>query len=317
MNVPATGVRLPWNAVPEQIRRSVETHLGAPVAGAVTQHGGFSPGAAVRLTLADGRRAFAKAVGPEPNALSPGIYRNEARIAAALPAGVPAPRLLASFESEGWVALLFEDVDGRAPADPWRAGELDRVLEALDGLAAALTPSPVPAPEAKEHLGEQFQGWRRLVQARDAGLDDLSGLDPWAARHLDALAELEAGWPEAAEGDSLVHGDIRADNLLLTADGVMVVDWPWAFTGPAWFDLLQMLPSVRMQGGPPSEEVFTAHPLGRAADPAVTTTVAALTGYFVRQSRQPSPPGLPTLRAFQAAQGRAALEWLRTRVSRP
>ncbi|GGS46593.1 hypothetical protein GCM10010156_01600 [Planobispora rosea] len=318
MNVPATGARLPWHAVPEQIRRAVETHLGAPVAEAVTQHGGFSPGAAVRLTLTDGRRAFAKAVGPEPNPLSAGIHRNEARIAAALPADVPAPRLLASFDSEGWVALLFEDVDGRVPADPWRADELDRVLEALGGLAAALTPSPVPAPAAEEHLGEQFRGWRRLAEARDTGADDLSGLDPWAARHLDALAELEAGWEEAARGDSLVHGDIRADNLLLTADAVMIVDWPWAFTGPAWFDLLQMLPSVRMQGGPPPEEVFTAHPLGRAADPAaVTTVLAAITGYFVRQSRQPSPPGLPTLRAFQAAQGRTALEWLRTRVDRP
>ncbi|MFC4061734.1 phosphotransferase family protein [Planomonospora corallina] len=317
MNVPATGVRLPWQNVPEQIRKAVESHLGAPVTEAVTQPGGFSPGAAARLTLADGRRAFAKAVGPEPNPHSPDIYRAEARIAAALPADVPAPRLLASFDSGGWVALVFEDVDGRAPADPWRADELTLVLDALDRLAAGLTPSPVAAPTAGERFGEQFQGWRRLAAARDAGWDDLGGLDPWAARHLDALADLEAGWAAAAEGGSLVHGDIRADNLLLTADDeVMVVDWPWAFTGAPWFDLLGMLPSVRMQGGPPCEEVFAAHPVGRDADPeAVTAVLAALTGYLVRQSRQPDPPGLPTLRAFQAAQGRTALEWLRARTA--
>jgi hypothetical protein len=34
----------------------------------------------------------------------------------------------------------------------------------------------------------------------------------------------------------------------------------------------------------------------------------------VRQSRQPHPPGLPTLREFQAAQGRTALAWLKIRT---
>lgn len=315
MNAPATGTRLPWHAVPEQVRRAVETRLGAPVVKAVTQTGGFSPGAAVRLRLADGRRAFAKAVGPEPNPLTADIYRAEARIAAALPPGVPAPRMLASFDSGGWVALLFEDVDGHPPAAPWRTDELGRVLDALAQLATALTPAPIPAPPARQRFGEQFQGWRRLVADRETGGDELVGLDAWAVRHLDALADLEARWPDAIEGDSLVHGDIRADNLLLTAEEVVVVDWPWAFVGAGWFDLLQMLPSVRMQGGPPPEEVFAAHPVGRDADPAaVTAVLAALAGYFIRQSRQPDPPGLPTLRAFQAAQGGAALEWLRTRT---
>ncbi|MFE2717997.1 hypothetical protein ACFXKI_40110 [Streptomyces mirabilis] len=32
-------------------------------------------------------------------------------------------------------------------------------------------------------------------------------------------------------------------------------------------------------------------------------------------SRQPPPPGLPTLRAFQHAQGAAALDWLRKRLA--
>ncbi|MFJ2031851.1 aminoglycoside phosphotransferase family protein [Streptosporangium sp. NPDC087985] len=302
--------------MPDKIRRAIETHLGASVIEAVTQSGGFSPGAAVRLRLADGRRAFAKAVGPEPNPLTADIYRAEAQIAAALPADVPAPKLLAWFDSDGWVALLFEDVDGRPPADPWRADELDRVLAALGRLASALTPSPVAAPSAERRFGKPFQSWRRLVAARDAGEDDLAGLDPWAVRHLDALADLEAGWSTAVKGNSLVHGDMRGDNLLLTPDEVIVVDWPSAFVGAPWFDLLGMLPSVRMQGGPPSEEVFVAHPVGRAADPtAVTSVLAALTGYFVRQSRRPAPPGLPTVRAFQGAQGQAALEWLRERTA--
>jgi hypothetical protein len=76
-----------------------------------------------------------------------------------------------------------------------------------------------------------------------------------------------------------------------------------------------MLPSVHMQGGPPPETLFDNHPVARQADPdTVTTVLAALAGFFVWQGRQPAPPGLPTLREFQAAQGSAALAWLRTRT---
>ena len=45
------------------------------------------------------------------------------------------------------------------------------------------------------------------------------------------LAGLEATWATHAAGTTLVHADIRADNLLLTDDGVMVVDWPHACRG--------------------------------------------------------------------------------------
>jgi hypothetical protein len=54
------------------------------------------------------------------------------------------------------------------------------------------------------------------------------------------------------------------------------------------------------------------------ADPrAVTTTLAAWTGFLVSASRQPPPPGLPTLRAFQLGQGLVALDWLRRRTGWP
>jgi hypothetical protein len=60
--VPAGGVRLPWADVPAWLRRKAERQLGGRVLEAVTQPGGFSPGAAARLRLADGRRVFVKAV---------------------------------------------------------------------------------------------------------------------------------------------------------------------------------------------------------------------------------------------------------------
>jgi len=46
----------------------------------------------------------------------------------------------------------------------------------------------------------------------------------------------------------------------------------------------------------------------------VTAVVAALDGYFTYQSRQPDPPGLPHVRAAQAAFGHVTRRWLRTRT---
>ena len=312
---PAAGQRLAWADAPAWLRHEVETRLGGPVVDAVTQPGGFSPGLAVRLRLADGRRAFVKAVGPDPNPDAAGIYRSEARTMAALPRSAPAPGLLWSLDRHGWVALAFEDVDGVHPALPWRPDELRRVLGMVADLAATLTPAPPGLPPIAERLSDTLTGWRRLAAASAAGHDDLAGLDPWAVRHLRRLADLEARWPAATEGRTLLHLDLRADNLLLTPTRVVAVDWPYASVGAAWVDLALLLPSVTMQGGPDPEPTFAAHPVAAGADPeVVTATLAAFAGFLLAGARLPPPPGLPTLRAFQLGQGVVALEWLRLRT---
>lgn len=302
------GSRLAVERLPDAVRRWVEAELGAPIRSGVSQPGGFSPGVAARLLLEDGRRAFLKAAGSVPNATTPRLHRSEARIAGALPPSLLTPRLLASYDDGDWVALLFEDVAGAPPELPWRRDQLERVLSALTELSASLTPSPVEAPPVAQRLGEVFRGWRRLA----AGDQDAGRLDGWSRRHLDRLAELEAGWATAAAGEALLHLDIRADNLLLTEDRVVVVDWPHAGVGAAWVDLVCLLPSVTMQGGPAPWEVFDPHPLTRRTAPeAVVSVVAALAGYMVFGSLLPPSPGLPTIREFQRLQAAESLAWLR------
>ncbi|WP_189951330.1 phosphotransferase [Streptomyces alanosinicus] len=311
---PAAGVRAPWEALPAAVRDAVGEVLGAPVVRSQTQRGGFSPGVAARVRTAAGGTGFVKAVSAEANPHSPELHRREARIAAALPAAVPAPRLLGTYDDGTWVALVFEEVSGRQPEVPWRPDELRRVLDALTVLARTGTPCPPDVPPVAQELADAFSGWRRLL---DGEAGDVRGrLGDRTADRLPGLAALEARWAAGASGDTLVHADLRADNVLLTADGgVVLVDWPHAMRAAPWFDLLVMLPCVRAQGGPDPEEVFTAHPLGRDADPdAVTAALAGLAGYFVRSSLDPAPPGLPTLRPFQRAQGDAALDWLSRRL---
>ena len=310
----AAGARLDWMLVPERVRSALETWIGSPVVAAQSQLSGFSPGAAARLQAADGRRFFAKAVGPELNPDSPFFHRREARVLGSFPGDVPVAKLLWTYDEgdEGWVLLLFEDIEGLHPAEPWQEPELNRVLEAIAALSSSLT----PVPESLAHLERSESDtlfthqWWQLV-----ALDPPSVLDGWSRRHLRHLIEMESHAPEAVAGESLVHSDIRADNMLLTEDRVVIVDWAHARIGAGWIDLLCFFPSVAMQGGPDLEQLFVQHPLGGSVDPAaVNAALAAITGYLTYNEHQPEPPGLPGLRAFQAAQGVEARRWLAERL---
>jgi hypothetical protein len=306
--------RVSWQELPEAIRTWAQDVLGAPVTAAASQGEGFSPGAASRLTLADGRGAFLKAVSSAANPHSPDLHRREAAVTAALPAGAGAPELLASYDDGDWVALLLTDVEGRHPALPWQLPDLGRVISALDGLHDKLTPAPPGMRPVREQGPLTFTGWRQLAGSGGGALTvgRAGGLDDWSVRNLAGLADLESRWPAAAEGDTLLHFDVRADNVLLTAGGVVFVDWPWACVGAPWVDLVLFAPSVAMQGGPQPEWVLASSRAGAAADAeSVAAMVAAVAGHFTWQALQPAPPGLPGLREFQRAQGKPSRAWLR------
>jgi len=303
--ISATGVRIGWSDLPSHVRREVEAVLGGPVVDAVSQAGGFSPGSADRVCTAGGRRAFVKAISAAANPRSPELHRQEARVAAALPSTAPTPTLLGSYDDGEWVALVYEDIEGRHPVTPWLPDEPRRVQAALTELASVLTPSPLPT--AAEALADDFAGWRRIAA------EPPTDLDPWVAEHLHDLVALADRGLSALVGDALVHTDIRADNILLGADGrVTVVDWPWACRGPAWLDQLLLLVNVRLYGGHDTPALLDRYAAGAGVCRAdLTAALAGLAGYFTDGARRPAPPGLPTLRAFQRAQSDAVLSWLR------
>jgi aminoglycoside phosphotransferase (APT) family kinase protein len=307
------GARIAWEQVPLTVRLAVEAVCGAPVLEAETQPGGFSPGTAARVSCADGTRWFVKAASAEANPDTPRMHRQEGRVLADLDPMIvarqlPVPRLRGTAEVGPWFALIVDDVAGRQPDLPWREEEVDQVLTAVGRLAESLTPAPIEAPAIVEYLGPDFAAWRTLA---DGPVD--GRIDPWSRARLGELAGLEATWGSHADGDTLLHGDIRADNLLITGDGVMVVDWPHVCRGAAFVDVVLFAPSVAMQGGPEPAALLARSRSGRDARPEdVRAVVCALAGYFVASSLAPPPPGLPTLRAFQAAQAEVTLRWLAT-----
>jgi hypothetical protein len=102
--------------------------------------------------------------------------------------------------------------------------------------------------------------------------------------------------------------------VLISGQQVTFVDWSAACVGRTLLDVISMLPSVALEGGGEPDDVLAAHG-GRKADPeAVTALVIANAGYFLDRARLPHPPGLPTVRSFQRAQGEVCVDWLRRRL---
>ncbi len=305
--------RLPWESVPADIRAIVDERLGSPVVRAVSQHGGFSPGAAARLWCADGTTAFAKAVSSQQNVGTPLLHRSELRIAGTLPAAAPVPRFRFGYDDGDWVALVFDASPGRLPELPWTFEAASRVGKAVAALSASLTPCPLPdAVTVASRLTEDLTSWSRIAA------DPPADLDPWERRHLDRLvdsgARLLAGG--ALDGDTLLHLDLRADNILLEPGGrVVFVDWPWACRGAAWIDLvLFALDPMVYSGIDPQGLVDAGGGLSGVEPAAVTGLLLGLAGMWALAARQPVPPGMPTLRAHQRRFHDAALAWGRRRA---
>jgi hypothetical protein len=295
-----TARRLEWQFLPPHVRALIAERCGSPVVSASSRPAGFTPGFASVLTCEDGSRHFVKAASVKAQRGSAQAYREEARKLAALPPQAPAPRLL-WVDDDDWLVLETEYVDARQPHRPWRAADLAASLDLLERAAEALTPPPEGlelddfATECRDWPGF----WDELRESRP----DLA--------HADDAAKLAGRLAEVTGGDTLVHTDVRDDNILLTAEGrALLCDWNWPTRGAAWLDTVFLLIGPRGDGLD-VDRVLGERPLTRDV-PAehVDVLLALAAGYFFRQSGQPVPPTSPYVREIQRWQGDVVWDWL-------
>ncbi|WP_157735044.1 aminoglycoside phosphotransferase family protein [Pseudofrankia inefficax] len=260
--------------------------------------GGLMPGMACRLH-ADNGIVFLKAVRADSPAFR--LYVNETRVNAALPNDAPSPRLLWTAELNGWLLLVFPCLEGRtvdlSPASP----DLPAVLDTLALLGKALTPSPWPtAPAVAANITALQEKAHRLLTRHDVGLpgrdlfaDLLSGLD------LDEFA-----------GGSLVHYDIHAGNLLVTEQGVQVLDWAFAAAGAPWIDAAMLVPRLIEAGHSPAiaEDLVSRLPAWDSAPSDAVTRLAALWTLFRHYKALFGPADAREARVRATTAGRAWVE---------
>jgi hypothetical protein len=299
-------MRPEWSTLPPSVITGVEAVLGFRVVTSISQTAGFSPGIAARVRGPRGERAFVKAVSGLVNAVTVQMHRDEARFASLLPYG---PRLLGTHDDGTWVALCFEEVEGYQPGLPWTPSDVDAAIDVLD--RQSLVPAPPELPTVADSLRSELDGFALLSA-------DPTGVTGWELRHLDALADLESGWQQAAAGDRWLHNDARGDNML-----IQPVDWPWSSAGNPAFDAVGFIPTAIRDGagapgletGEACEQLLARLAGARCATSGQTTTmVAAFAGLMQHRRRQPAPDGIPGVRAFQASQGEVAMAWLRLRT---
>jgi hypothetical protein len=302
----AVGVRAPYSSMPRVVRDWVDEALGSPVVEAADQVGGMSPGCATRLRCADGTRAFVKAVGTDLNPDTPTLFRREITALTLLGSDPLWAGLLASYDDGDRVAVLLEDVEGTHP-DLADDATMERLLAATDELGVALR-GRFDTVDVQHLVGGVMM---------EAGLTDLQATFRNWLPAFDALSELPEApvpawvrgdalaWQERmaslahAPSDTLVHWDVRVDNLLQRPSGEIVfVDWGAAGVGRTWLDpLLARLERVDRPWF--DRSLATSPALAALGDDAVTTWLVGIGTNLAVRAVTAVDINLPTLAAFR------------------
>lgn len=310
-----TSARPPWSAIPEAVRSEVERIANSAVvsaAPAVTS--GFTGSYAGEVTFADHRRLFVKAGGPDmPHVVS--ALAQEAQVLARLPRGIPAPSLVGSAGVDGWNLLLLEVIEGRMPGQPWTATDVESAHRACRTIADLTTPVPpgLGTPSVALEMAQDPAIGATVRAMADGTFAVTEAMPPGLTRLTGPLAQLALAVIEDTDllaGETLTHGDLRPDNLLVDPQGeAWVVDWNWVGVGPAWVDLVGLLPLMAAQGIDTAALLATS-PLTRGADPAaVDGYMVVIACYMLTGLDAPPPPGCtPALRAHQRLMARVFVD---------
>ena len=266
--------------------------LGQPIARWRPVAGGYTAAARWVVKAADGSSAFVKGA---TDALTAAWLRQEYVVYA----HVRAPFLpaLRAWDDDGVHPLLvLEDLSGAVWHAPWTETRIAQVLDTLRQVAATTPPEALPSLEIRRPM---LSGWADVARAPAAFLGLRLCTAAWLSHALDTLVAAEAHGRLA--GDSLVHFDVRSDNLCFTGDRAVLVDWNWACRGHSTVDIAAWLPSLRLEGGPLPESILPGEPCLAAM---ISGYMAARAGLAAENAQ------LTRVRALQFAQLRVALPWV-------
>jgi len=126
-----------------------------------------------------------------------------------------------------------------------------RSVARLHELGPLTLPAAVPLP-----FPTSFPWWRFDVLLNDARPE----LDPEAFVGLEATIERRRGWFDPDRLALVVcHGDVHPGNVMMSADGVVLLDWDLICLGPRGWDHAPMMTWTARWGGQPGEyEAFAA-----------------------------------------------------------
>jgi serine/threonine protein kinase len=159
------------------------------------------------------------------------------------PSYAHAPRCVSVDRDSRVVVLEFSatafDLQTIAASDPMRAL---RMLASLGGPVAELHDRPLSAgaPRSDPVLPRVAYPSAVAVQSATAAFRDC--LRDLQNRHR-LVAEYE-GWRKSLRTNALVHGDIKADNILIDSNSVKIIDWELSGVGDPRVDIGGLIGSM-------------------------------------------------------------------------
>jgi hypothetical protein len=278
-----------------RIARAVERVLTSrPVAWRDRCERGCTPNLRWSVDLEDGSSVFVKAaVNTDTAAWLRAEYRVYSQVQASF-----LPRLLGWHDAgDEFPILILENLEGAYWPPPWTKESIAVVCTALEQIAAL---QPLPnLPTLSESL-KDLPGWFSVAQNPQPFLSLQLCSATWLERALPTLTAAER--EVVLDGNSLVHCDLRSDNLCLRGESAVLIDWNHACIGNAQLDLMSWLPSLHADGGPEPEEVV-GH--GRGA----SEFAAYFSGYWAACAGMPPIANAPRVRPLQLQQLKVALPW--------
>ena len=286
---------------PQDVARVAAALKAEPVMWRPALRGGQTAAARWIVTLPDGARSFVK-IGATLETAA--WVRDEHLVYTQLRGMSFLPRMIGWHDDGERPVLAIEDLSQERWPPPWDTAAVDAVLACLEDVHATDPPPDLPTFE-RHHV--QFRSvWQRI----QADPEPFLSLGLCGRAWLDAAAPDLAAAADAAvlEGDTLVHMDVRSNDLCLHGGAAVLIDWNWACVGSPMFDLAWWLPSLHAEGGPPPKAVLPTGAVEHAA-------LAA--GYFCAHAGLPPIPQARHVRELQLQQARTALPWAARELGLP
>jgi len=159
----------------------------------------------------------------------------EAQVARAVHAArLPVPAVGEVVEINGRLGLVYERVEGMSMLETWRTKPwtLFRFARLLAELHADMHACTVP----------ELPSQRQRLENRIRGTEALSA---------DMMRAVLTVLDEMSDGERLCHGDFHPDNILMTAQGPVIIDWMDATRGNPLSDVARTSLLFRVAALPP------------------------------------------------------------------
>lgn len=219
----------------------VEKIIGSKPVSWTSINKGYTEAERYVMQFENGKSAFVK-VATEKDTIK--WLRDEHRVYSMLKAEY-IPQVLGWDDGE-FPILMLEDLSAGHWPPPWTPDKIQKVFDVLKKLEAVKIEGDfTPLSTVKDELS----GWKEISKD-PTGFLNLGLVTPeWLENALPVLMKAES--EIILEGDSLVHTDVRSDNVCFLNEKTYLIDWNWTVRGNPKFDIVTWLPSLHAEGGPP------------------------------------------------------------------